>query len=49
MDGHSRLVSVDTDPEQVPALIEDLEGRNGFVATKMAWASGVMVFVRKDG
>ena len=34
---------------RVPALIEDLEGRSGFVATKMAWASGLMMVVRTDG
>jgi predicted O-methyltransferase YrrM len=34
---------------RVPALIEDLEGRSGFVATKMAWASGLMMLVRTDG
>jgi predicted O-methyltransferase YrrM len=31
---------------RVPALIEDLESRSGFVATKMAWASGLMMLVR---
>jgi predicted O-methyltransferase YrrM len=34
---------------RVPALIEDLEGRSGFVTTKMAWASGLMIVVRTDG
>jgi predicted O-methyltransferase YrrM len=36
-DGHAR---------RVPALIEDLESRSGFVSTKMAWASGLMMLVR---
>jgi predicted O-methyltransferase YrrM len=31
---------------KVPVLIADLEGRRGFVATKLAWASGLMVLVR---
>ena len=30
----------------VPALIADLEGRTGFVSTKLAWASGLMMLVR---
>ena len=34
---------------RVPALIEDLERRSGFVAVKMAWASGLMLLVRTDG
>jgi len=33
---------------RVPALIEDLERRSGFVATKMAWASGLMMLVRTE-
>jgi predicted O-methyltransferase YrrM len=36
-DGHDAKVS---------ALIEDLEGREGFHAAKLSWASGVMVLVR---
>ena len=36
-DGHDAKVS---------ALIEDLEGREGFHAAKLAWASGVMMLVR---
>jgi hypothetical protein len=32
----------------VPALIEDLESRSGFVSTKMAWASGLMMLVRTE-
>ena len=31
---------------KVPALMKDLEGRNGFVCTKLAWASGLIVLVR---
>jgi hypothetical protein len=31
---------------KVPALIADLEGRDGFVSTKLAWASGLMMLVR---
>jgi predicted O-methyltransferase YrrM len=34
---------------RVPALIEDLEGRSGFVVAKMAWASGLMIVVQTDG
>jgi predicted O-methyltransferase YrrM len=34
---------------KVPLLIEDLENRRGFVATKLAWASGLMMLVRTDG
>lgn len=33
---------------KVPALIADLETRPGFVATKLAWASGLMMLVRTD-
>ena len=33
---------------KIPALIADLEHRPGFVATKLAWASGVMILVRTD-
>ena len=33
---------------KVPCLIEDLENRSGFVATKLAWASGLMMLVRTD-
>ena len=33
---------------KVPALIADLEHRSGFVMTKLAWASGLMVLVRTD-
>jgi predicted O-methyltransferase YrrM len=38
-DGHAR---------KVPALIAELESRRGFVATKLAWASGLMMLVRTD-
>ena len=31
---------------KVPVLIADLERRRGFVATKLAWASGLMILVR---
>jgi predicted O-methyltransferase YrrM len=34
---------------RVPALIADLEGRKGFVAMKMAWATGLMILTRTDG
>ena len=33
---------------KVPVLIASLEGRRGFVATKMAWASGLMLVVRTE-
>ncbi len=33
---------------KVPALITDLERRPGFVMTKLAWASGLMILVRTD-
>lgn len=33
---------------KVPVLIADLENRRGFVATKLAWASGLMVVVRTN-
>jgi predicted O-methyltransferase YrrM len=31
---------------KVPRLVADLESRPGFVATKLSWASGLMVLVR---
>jgi hypothetical protein len=31
---------------RVPGLIADLESRSGFVATKLAWATGLMLLVR---
>ena len=31
---------------KVPLLIDQLERRHGFVATKLAWASGLMILVR---
>ena len=31
---------------RVPALIADLESRDGFIATKLAWASGLLLLVR---
>jgi predicted O-methyltransferase YrrM len=31
---------------KIPVLIADLERRRGFVATKLAWASGLMILVR---
>lgn len=33
---------------KVFALIADLESRQGFVAIKLAWASGLMMLVRTD-
>jgi len=33
---------------KVPALITELETRPGFVATKLAWASGLMMLVRTN-
>lgn len=33
---------------KVPPLIADLEGQPGFVVTKLAWASGLMLLVRTD-
>jgi predicted O-methyltransferase YrrM len=33
---------------KVPALIADLVQRRGFVATQLAWASGLMMLVRTD-
>jgi len=33
----------------VPVLMEDLERRRGFVTTKLAWASGLMLVVRTGG
>jgi len=32
---------------KVPALIDELEGRDEFVSVKLAWASGVMIAVRR--
>jgi predicted O-methyltransferase YrrM len=32
---------------KVPALISDIERRSGFVSVRLAWASGLMVVVRK--
>jgi predicted O-methyltransferase YrrM len=34
---------------RVPALIEDIEGRDEFVTVRMAWASGLMLVVRRAG
>jgi hypothetical protein len=34
---------------KVPALIEALERPSEFVSVKLAWASGLMVVVRKSG
>lgn len=34
---------------KVPLLIESLEQRQGFVSTKLAWASGLMILVRTEG
>ncbi len=31
---------------KVPALIEQLEGRNGFATVRLSWASGLMMVVR---
>ena len=33
---------------KVPVLIADLERRRGFIATQLAWASGLMILVRTD-
>jgi predicted O-methyltransferase YrrM len=33
---------------KVEALIEDLESRSGFVCTKLAWASGLMLLVKTE-
>ena len=32
---------------KVPALIESLEQREGFITVKLAWASGLMLVVRR--
>jgi len=34
---------------KVPALVDALEGRAGFVSLKLSWASGLMIVVRTDG
>jgi predicted O-methyltransferase YrrM len=34
---------------RVPALIDDIERRKEFVTVKLAWASGVMIVVRRPG
>lgn len=34
---------------KVPLLIDDLEQRAEFVTVKMAWASGLMLVVRRNG
>jgi predicted O-methyltransferase YrrM len=34
---------------KVPALIEDIERRGEFITAKLAWASGLMLVVRKAG
>ena len=31
---------------KVPALVESIERREGFIAVKLAWASGLMLVVR---
>jgi predicted O-methyltransferase YrrM len=33
---------------KVPALIAELESRRGFVSTRLAWASGLMMLVRTE-
>ena len=33
---------------KVPALIENLENRSGFVCTRLAWASGLMIVVKTE-
>lgn len=33
--------------EKVEALLADLESRDGFVATRMSWASGLLLLVRR--
>jgi hypothetical protein len=33
---------------KVQALIAELENRPGFVATRLAWASGLMILVRTN-
>ena len=37
----------EADAPKVPVLIEDLERRSQFASVKLAWASGLMVVVRK--
>jgi predicted O-methyltransferase YrrM len=32
---------------KVPALVDDLEGRPGFTTVRMAWASGLMMAIRR--
>ena len=34
---------------KIPVLIAELESRPGFVATRLAWASGLMLLVRTNG
>ena len=34
---------------KIPPLLAELEGRHGFVATRLAWASGLMIVVRTGG
>jgi predicted O-methyltransferase YrrM len=34
---------------KVPALIDDIERRDGFVSVRLAWASGLMLVVRRGG
>ncbi len=34
---------------KVPTLIDDIEGRREFVTVRLAWASGVMLVVRRAG
>ena len=31
---------------RIPPLIAQLEAQKGFIATKLAWASGLMILVR---
>jgi len=38
----------DDHPPRVRSLISGLESRPGFIATRLAWASGLMVIVRAD-
>jgi predicted O-methyltransferase YrrM len=38
----------DDHPPKVASLVAGLENRPGFIATKLAWASGLMLLVRAD-
>jgi predicted O-methyltransferase YrrM len=34
---------------KVPALVDDIERRDGYATVRLAWASGVMLVVRRTG